>query len=447
MLRARTFGLFLLLATLLIFLPSSLNQFINYDDEEYVVQNPVVNQGLSALGFSWAFASAHAANWHPLTWLSHMLDCDLFHLNPAGHHLVNTLFHAVNAAMLFALILRLTNPLPTAKEPAREPDNVWPAAFTAALFAWHPLHVESVAWVSERKDVLSTFFSLLSLLWYAHYAKKCAQEQAAIDHARWPALDRDYAWALVWFVLALLSKAMPVTLPLVMLLLDFWPLNRWAGGQNWIAPARNLLLEKLPFFVCSGIVCAITILTQHHAESSFANVPLGARLENVVTAYVGYLGKMVWPFHLAIFYPYKPVISQSVVVESALLLAAISWLVWRERRARPWLFVGWLWFLITLVPVIGLIQVGAQSMADSYSYFPSIGIFMAAVFSMQALAGHFPWLTRWLVAVSVAGLVACVLLTERQLGYWRDSESLFRHAIEVEDSELARLDLWLGVAG
>jgi tetratricopeptide (TPR) repeat protein len=440
MLRARTFGLFLLLATLLIFLPSSLNQFINFDDPEYVVQNPMVNQGLSLLGIKWAFASAHAANWHPLTWLSHMLDCDLFHLNPAGHHLVNSLFHAANVALLFALILRLTNPLPAANELVREPDNVWPAALVAALFAWHPLHVESVAWVSERKDVLSTFFSLLSLLCYAQYARKEARASAAINQGGWRVVDRDYALAFFCFVLALMSKAMPVTLPFVMLLLDFWPLNRWAAGQNWIAPARNLLLEKLPFFVCSGIVCAITIFTQHHAESSFANIPLGTRVENVVIAYVDYLGKMVWPFHLAIVYPYKPVTSQGIVVESVLILAAISWLVWRERRASPYLFVGWLWFLITLVPVIGLIQVGSQAMADRYTYFPLIGIFLAAGFSLRALAGHFPMLTRWLVAASAAGLVACVFLTERQLSYWHDSETLFRHSIEVEDSEMARLD-------
>jgi tetratricopeptide (TPR) repeat protein len=399
----------------------------------------VVNQGLSWLGIKWAFAAAHAANWHPLTWLSHMLDCDLFHLNPAGHHLVNSLFHAANAALLFGLILRLVNPPPAANEVPGEPRNIWPAALAAALFAWHPLHVESVAWVSERKDVLSTFFSLLSLFCYAQYARKTATARAAIKVAGLRAVDRDYVLALLYFALALLSKAMPVTLPLVMLLLDFWPLKRWAEDCDRIAAVRYLVLEKLPFFIFSGIVCAITIFTQHHAESSFTNLPFGMRLENVVTAYIGYLHKMIWPVKLAILYPYNPVISQITVLESALLLAAISLLAWRRRHSNPYLIMGWLWFLVTLIPVIGLVQVGAQSMADRYTYFPLIGLFLAAAFAARDLITRFPMSKQWLVSASIFGLVACVFLTERQLTYWRDSESLFGHAIEVEDSEVARI--------
>ncbi len=439
--RSRAFGLLLLFATLLIFLPASFDQFVNFDDPEYVSQNPIVSQGLSWYGLKWAFASAHAANWHPLTWLSHMLDCDLFLLNPAGHHLVNILFHAANTALLFGLILRLTNPLPIDNEPAREPLNIWPAAFAAALFAWHPLHVESVAWISERKDVLSTFFSLLSLLCYAHYARGRTQAKAGPNPDSAQGIKRDYVLALVCFALALLSKSMPVTLPLVMLLLDFWPLNRCVVGRERVAVARQLVVEKLPFFVCSGLSCAITILSQNHAESSFSNIPIGLRLENVVTAYVAYLGKMIWPLHLGAFYPYHPKVPMVFVVESALLLGAISWLTWLKRHSSPYLLVGWLWFLITLIPVIGLIQVGSQSIADRYTYFPLVGIFLAAGFALQALARHFPGMERSLVAVSVAALIACVFLTERQLGYWTNSEALFRHAIEVEDSATARIDL------
>jgi tetratricopeptide (TPR) repeat protein len=444
MMRARTVGLFLLLATLLIFLPGTLNQFINFDDQQYVVENSFVNQGLSLAGIKWAFVSAHAANWHPLTWLSHMLDCDLFRLNPAGHHFVNILFHAANATLLFALLLRLTNPRSPANEPDREPQNVWPAALVAALFAWHPLHVESVAWVAERKDVLSTFFSLLTLFCYAQYGR--THVLGAVANSR-PAAwlrDRDYLLAVLCFVLALLSKAMPVTLPLVMCLLDWWPLNRWASGSNRIAGARQFLLEKLPFFLLSGIVCLITVKTQQHAESTFATIPLGLRLENVVTAYVDYLGKMIWPIHLAILYPYHAEIARTYVVECILMLAAISLLAWRERRGNPYLLVGWLWFLLTLVPVIGLIQVGSQSMADRYSYFPLIGIFLAAAFTLQAIIGRFPWLKRGVVLASLIALVGCVGLTERQLTFWRDSETLFRHSINVEDSAMARISL--GVA-
>jgi tetratricopeptide (TPR) repeat protein len=441
MMRSRAFGLFLLFATLLIFLPASFAQFLNFDDPEYVSENPVVSQGLSWYGLKWAFASAHAANWHPLTWLSHMLDCDLFLLNPAGHHLVNILFHAANAALQFGLILRLTNPLPAADEPAGEPRNIWPAALVAALFAWHPLHVESVAWISERKDVLSTFFTLLTLLCYAQYARGRTQARTGPSQGGVRGMDRDYVLAVICFALALLSKSMPVTLPLVMLLLDFWPLNRGNAGPERFAVARQLVLEKVPFLACSGIVCVITIWSQHHAESSFTNIPIGIRLENVVTGYVAYLGKMIWPLHLAAFYPYHPNIPLVFVLECALLLGAISWLTWLERHSSPYLLVGWLWFLITLLPVIGLIQVGSQSIADRYTYFPLVGIFLGGAFALQALARKFPGSERALVAVGMAVLVGCVCLTERQLGYWTNSEVLFRHAIEVEDSATARIDL------
>ena len=441
--RPRPLGLLLLLVTLVVFLPTTFNQFINYDDGTYVVANPFVNQGLTWLGFKWAFAAAHASNWHPLTWLSHMLDCDLFHLNPAGPHLVNSLFHAANAALVFTLILRFANPAAGVGEPELKPAKLWLAAFVAALFAWHPLHVESVAWVAERKDVLSTFFSLLALLSYLQYARG----RSGLDGSgegetdRVSQAGRHYAFTLIWFVLALLSKPMPVTLPVVMLILDFWPLRRWGAEPGGLKTAGFLLLEKLPFFIFSAVVCVITVFAQHHAESTFANIPPGTRLENALIGYTGYLGKMIWPQDLVILYPYRADIPHTLLAESALILTGISVLAWLERKANPYLLAGWLWFLVTLLPVIGLIQVGAQSMADRYTYFPSIGIFLAAAFSMQALADRFVFLAKWLAGGAIVVLIACLVLTERQLVYWHDSERLFRHAVAVDDSDVARLNL------
>jgi tetratricopeptide (TPR) repeat protein len=439
MLRPRSIGLLLALLTLLVYLPATSNQFVNYDDADYVTDNPFVNQGLSWLGVKWAFTSAHSANWHPLTWLSHMLDCDLFHLNPAGPHLVNILLHALNAALVFALILRLTNP--RAETPGAPKKNLWPAALTAALFAWHPLHVESVAWIAERKDVLSTFFSLLTLWFYTGYAQGHADEAGTGTVSETRPRAWDYGWALGFFAMALMSKAMPVPLPLVLLLLDIWPLRRLSATDCRWKTIWPLLREKIPFFLFSALVCLITIRSQHHAESSLSNVSLGLRLENVTTAYVSYLLKMIWPLHLAVFYPLPAVFAWYRVAASALVLAGISFLAWQGRQSRPWLLVGWLWFLVTLLPVIGLLQVGAQAMADRYSYFPLIGIFIAISFSLSALAAWAPGTKPWITLAAFCLLTACVSLTERQLDYWHDGETLFEQALAVADSDVAHLNL------
>jgi tetratricopeptide (TPR) repeat protein len=422
MFRPRSIGLMLALLTLLVYLPATFDQFIDFDDPDYVADNQVVQNGLTWAGVKWAFTGAHAANWHPLTWLSHMADCDLFRLNPAGPHLVNILFHSVNAALLFTLLFRLTK-------------KMWPSAFVAALFAWHPLHIESVAWVSERKDVLSTFFALLSLLSYTSYVQKDRR------HSFWI--------ALFFFALALLSKPMPVTLPLVMLLLDYWPLNRVKSHQLKIASSTgnqlSTILEKWPFFLLAAASCVVTFFAQQdQAVRSLAVVPLGFRLENMLTSYAGYLWKMVWPLDLAIFYPLRAPIAWHLISESAIILAGVSAIVWRERKHSPWLIVGWLWFLVTLLPVIGLVQVGGQTMADRYSYFPLIGIFLVIAFSAEALAEHFSLIKKWLTPASILILGGCILMTEKQLRYWRDSESLFTHALAVEDSETAHISL--GVA-
>jgi protein O-mannosyl-transferase len=429
MLRPRSIGLLLAFITLLVYLPATSYQFINYDDPAYVTSNSIVQSGLTWVGIKWAFTGAHVSNWHPLTWLSHMVDCELFGLDPAGPHLVNILFHSVNAGLLFALLSRLTNKL-------------WPCAFVAALFAWHPLHVESVAWISERKDVLSTFFELVTLLSYVRYVQE--------NHRR------SFCFALFFYVLALLSKPMPVTLPVVMLLLDYWPLKRVEDYQLKIASATgsepstfnfqlSILLEKWPFFLLAAASCVITFLAQRGtALSSLARVPFSIRLENTLIAYASYLWKMIWPLDLGIFYPLRAPIAWQLIAESAIVLMGISVIVWLERKVSPWLVVGWLWFLITLLPVIGLVQVGAQSMADRYSYFSLIGIFLAIAFSSQALATRFSFLRSWLAAAGVLITAACLMLTERQLHYWHNSETLFTHTLEVDQSDTAHI--CLGIA-
>jgi protein O-mannosyl-transferase len=427
--RPRFIGLLLAFVTLVIYLPATSDQFINYDDPDYVVDNPVVEQGLTWAGLKWAFMGAHDSNWHPLTWLSHMADCDLFRLNPGGPHLVNILFHSLNAALLFLLLFQLT------KKP-------WPSAFVAALFAWHPMHVESVAWIAERKDVLSTFFALLALLSYTRFVQESRR--------------RSYWFALLFFALALLSKPMPVTLPFVMLLLDFWPLNRFEtdplkvpGSPGVVTQSSkyhlSIFWEKWPFFLLAAVSCVITFLAQHAvAVQSLTVVPARLRLENVLTAYAGYLWKMVWPVDLAIFYPLHKSIPSHLIAESAILLAGISIIVWLERKCSSWLVTGWLWFLVTLVPVIGLVQVGGQAMADRYSYFPLVGIFLAVAFSAEAVAGRFAFIKKWSATAAVLILGFCVLLTEKQLRYWRDSEALFTHALTVAQSDTAHISL--GVA-
>jgi Tfp pilus assembly protein PilF len=441
--RPRVIGLSLALATLLAYLPATHDGFINYDDDDYITQNQVVQRGLTWTGVRWAFTTWHASNWHPLTWLSHMTDCELFRLNPGGHHLVNVLFHAANAWLLFMLLLSLT-------------DALWPSAFIAALFAWHPLHVESVAWISERKDVLSTFFALLALLSYVRFARENRR--------------RNFWLAVVFFALGLMSKPMLVTLPFVMLLLDYWPLGRIADcghrlssrardlSELRIADSKNtpvsaaqgltlnrLLLEKWPFFLLAALSSTVTFLAQRNeAVASLAKVPLTVRFENAILAYGGYLGKAIWPVRLAVFYPLSQPIAWSLTAAAAVLIL-ISAAVWLERRRSPWLLVGWLWFLGTLVPVIGLVQVGDQAMADRYGYFPLIGFFIAVAFTIAERTNGFRFLKNVCATTGVLILSACLVLTENQLRYWRDSESLFSHAIAVtKDNALAHLNL--GVA-
>ena len=423
--------LLLVLITLGIYLPVIRHDFVTYDDIGYVTNNQIVQNGLTLAGIKWAFTTLHMANWHPITWVSHMADCELFKLNAGAHHFVNVLFHAANVALLFTLLLRLTK-------------KMWPSALVAALFAWHPLHVESVAWISERKDVLSTFFGLLSLLNYARYAQEQDANSRKLVQKSHPhslpltSHSKFYWLALVFFALGLMSKPMLVTLPFILLLLDYWPLARFSLS----AFPSVFLTEKLPFFLLAAASCVFTFLAQQagHSIASLDEIPLPYRLENALAATAQYLLKMLWPVDLAVIYPLTIIQPATWMLALAVLILTSAGVWLAHNHNRCWL-AGWFWFLGTLVPVIGIVQVGGATMADRYTYIPSIGIFIAVVFGLHSL----PRLKIIFPVVSTLALIACVLLTEKQLGYWRNSETLFRHTLAVtENNEIAHLNL--GVA-
>jgi tetratricopeptide (TPR) repeat protein len=452
--RPRLIGLLLALITLLAYLPVAHNGFLNYDDQVYVTENRVVQNGLTWAGVKWAFTTGHASNWHPVTWLSHMLDCEWFGLNAGAHHSVNLLLHSANAVLLFLLLLRLTSPRPGAKAGASSPPAgaLWPSAFVAALFAWHPLHVESVAWISERKDVLSTCFALLSLLAYVR-AVTGDKWQVARTETNAPAVSRftfhvsHFYWlALFFFALGLMSKPMLVTLPFVMLLLDYWPLQRLSTRNPQLSTCQRLVLEKWPFFLLTIISCVVTFLVQRHGEAvmTFQQFPLHLRAANALIAYERYLGKTFWPSGLAILYPLPNHLSwiRAMAATAIGLLGGISWFIWRIHRQYPCLLAGWLWFLGTLVPVIGLVQVGSAAMADRYTYFPLVGVFIAVAFGVRDLAKRFQLPKAAVAAAAALTLAGCLVLTENQLRYWHDSESLFAHtlAVTVEDNPYAQIN-------
>ena len=432
MCRPRFVALLLALITLVAYLPVTRDSFLELDDSGYVTENHVVRNGLTWAGVKWAFTTWHARYyWHPLTWLSHMADCELFGLNPGAQHYINVLFHTANVVLLFLLLLRLTSEL-------------WPAAFVAALFAWHPLHVESVAWIAERKDVLSTFFALLTLLAYTRYAQSVTSDKWQVARtekiAPVPALSRVtchvslfYGLALFFFALGLMSKPMLVTLPFVMLLLDYWPLQRMTSDQWSVSKVLRLALEKWPFFLLLVVSCVLTFFGQrnHGAVVTFQDYPLNLRLGNALLSYMLYLGKAIWPTKLAVIYPLQRQLPWVEVTVAVIFLVVITWLVWNLRWRYPYLLVGWLWFLGTLVPVIGLIQSGVQAMADRFTYFPLVGMFIAVTFLCR------DWVVRVRlrpVTLATAGsliLTGCLLATEHQLSYWKDSETLFSHVIAV----------------
>jgi protein O-mannosyl-transferase len=441
----------LLMLVVFTFLPIRNNDFIFYDDPGYVTGNPHVQAGLTGENIQWAMSSTVGGNWHPLTWLSHMLDCQWFGLNPRGHHLTSLLFHAVNTILIFLVLEGMTG--------ARGR-----SFFVAAMFGLHPTHVESVAWVSERKDVLSTLFWMLTLWAYARYAQGRSRAEGrgpgaesgnrALVSRPLGAAKRsedgstfDYCLALLFFALGLMSKPMLVTLPFVLLLLDFWPLNRFQ-----INGPVKLVAEKVPFYLFSAAVCIITIPAQKAAAGvrTMADFPLMVRLENIPVSYCRYLGKLFWPVNLPFFYPHPGHWPPVAVLGAALLLLGIFICAWMTRHDHPYFLVGWCWFVGTLVPVIGLLQVGFQSMANRYTYVPFIGIFLALAWGAQALTQH--WRHRFFVlfTLATAAILICIPVTRVQIGYWKDSEILFQYASVVIKNNWeahARLGLVLSKEG
>jgi Flp pilus assembly protein TadD len=421
-------------------------RFITFDDDDYVTENAYVRKGLTFKGLTWAFTTTHAHNWHPLTWLSHMLDVELFGLKPGWHHLMNLFFHVANTLLLFLILNRMTKAL-------------WQSAFVASLFALHPLHVESVAWVAERKDVLSTFFWMLTMGAYVYYVER-------------PGIQR-YPIVLLLFALGLMAKPMLVTLPFVLLLLDYWPLHRLqpvrheeyfpAHAEKSKKTAKKkqqaiekessdteakkaftdvryfswpylkpLLREKTPLFLLIVLFSATTLYAQQRVMKPMELYPLGGRIANALISYVSYIGKMFWPEKLAIFYPYgnEGILSWQAAGAALLLLAITALTVWKARR-YPYLVVGWLWYLGTLVPVIGLVQVGLQTMADRYTYVPLIGIFIMIAWGVPDLLAKWRYRSNALIVSATAIIAILTAVTWFQVQHWKNDITLYGHAAAV----------------
>ena len=456
--------IFLAATALIAFWQVNQCDFINYDDPSYVTENSHIRNGITTEAIRWAFTTGYAANWHPVTWISHMLDVQLFGLKPRWHHLTNLLFHIANTLLLFFVFHRMT------KAP-------WKSAFVAALFALHPLHVESVAWVSERKDVLSTFFWMLAMGAYIHY----------VAHPRL----KNYLAVLVFFALGLMAKPMLVTLPFVLLLMDYWPLQRFEpkksakqinieaseqgaenreraqlsarkrkgrsskmlAGQGMVKEAkpadnkcqwalvRPLLLEKIPLFALTALSCTVTFIAQQKggAVRSIEAFSPGIRIANAFVSYIVYIGKTIWPINLAVFYPHPASLPPWQVLGAVLFLGAVTFAVIRTAKRFPYLATGWLWFAGTLAPVIGIVQVGAQAMADRYTYIPLIGLFVMAAWGIPELlekwrSTRFPTLRKGaLFAASGLVLLSLFIVTRTQVGYWRNDIALYDHSVKVTD--------------
>jgi hypothetical protein len=380
-------------------------QFINLDDWGYVFRNANVMNGLSVEGIQWAFTTTHMNNWQPITWISHMLDCSLFGVDPGAHHVVNVALHAANSILVFFVLLRFTG-------------CCLKSAFVAAVFAVHPLHVESVAWISERRDVLSTLFGLLTLLAYARFIRR--------PSPLW------YGVALVSFALGLLSKPMLVTLPFVLLLLDFWPAGRIAGWRDF----GRRTLEKFPFFLLSAAACVVTYVSQEQSGAMAVVQPLDLRIANAFVSYVRYMGKSLVPINLAIKYPYPVSIPLAHTLGSALFLGLVTTAALWLAKTRPYLAVGWFWFLGTLFPVIGLVKVGTQAMADRYMYIPLIGLLIATAWGIPPLLKGIPYRRALLSVSALLCILILALLTRIQVGYWHDSVALYEHTAAVTNDNI-----------
>jgi protein O-mannosyl-transferase len=452
-------GLVLVLMTMAIYWPAMRGAFVSFDDPVYITANPRVQHGLTLENIRWACWNPVCCNWHPLTVWSHMLDCQLFGLNPWGHHLTSVLMHALNAGLVFALLQLMTG-------------AAWRSLLVAAFFAVHPLRVESVAWVSERKDVLSAFFGLLALIAYARYARCRSPKsevrspkvegggqrtenrgQKSVVSGQWSLFPLpssiSYLLCLAFFALGLMSKPVLVTWPFVMLLLDYWPLQRLqlSNQHSKLRTLFPLLLEKLPFFVLAALGSVVTFLVQQRVGALAAGeyFPLGARVGNALISYARYLRNVLWPADLAIFYPHPGQWPPGKVLLAGGLILGLSVLVWAGRRRAPFLLMGWLWYCGTLVPVSQVVQTGGHGMADRYTYLPSIGLLMLMILGAHELTRGWRYRVLALAVAGNAAIVLCLALTWQQIAFWKDSEVLFRHAAAVtENNYLAHYNL--GVA-
>lgn len=443
--------LLLAVVTAALFWPVRRHDFINYDDQHYVTKNPHVQAGLTKEGIGWAFGKLTGDNhtyWHPITWLSHMLDCELFHRadgtpDAGKHHLVNVFFHVLNTLLVFIVLTKLTG-------------GVWRSAMVAALFAWHPLQVGTVAWIAERKNVLGTFFGLLAMLLYVFYAQRARSQTSSSKAGSW----MYYILAIVLFALSLMCKPILITLPCVLLLIDFWPLRRVPSSKvlahvhqvqsassphdevNVMQRLVALLLEKLPFFALAAVSSWITIKSHQKLDLISSHFTWGQRLSNTVVGYWQYVRKTFWPNDLTVYYPMPDSWPLWMVLGAVIFLLVVSFLAIRYHRGRPYLFVGWFWFIGTLVPFIGLVQVNDQAMSDRFAYVPLIGFFVAMVWA----GADWLWrsekyiFARYLLPGVAA--VGCLIVTRGELGHWRDSEALFRRALVVtKKNNIAHINL------
>lgn len=403
-------GLLLVLATLVAYWQVMGYPFITFDDDLYVTSNSYVLQGLNPSSIKWAFSLNDAVYWQPLTWLSHMLDIELYGLNSGMHHSTNLIFHILNSLLLFFVLHRMTG-------------TIWRSVFVAACFALHPLNVESIAWVAERKNALSTFFWMLTMLSYTHYVERPG-------HLRYLSL-------VVCFILGLMVKPMLVTLPFVLLLLDFWPLNRWrfgSTGSRSSTPSWQLLLEKTPLFAIALLSIWISTLSVYRlgVVTSVQLKPFGLRISNALISYVNYLGKILWPADLAFLYPYPITVSLWQTIGSGFLLLVFSAAFFIKLDKAPYLGVGWLWYLGTLVPVMGLVQAGFwPAMADRFAYVPAIGIFILIAWGLPRLVAGWRFRNKILGPAAIGVLIFFMTMTSIQVRYWRDSKALYEHALRV----------------
>jgi hypothetical protein len=399
----------LALLVFIVYWPVKSYDFLLFDDDEYVTNNPHVQAGLTSDAIRWAFTSFEHANWHPLTWLSHILDCTLFGLDAGKHHAVNVALHIANSILLYGVLKRMTH-------------RFWRSAIVAALFALHPLHVESVAWVAERKDVLSMLFGLLTCWAYSGYSRR---------HQSWR-----YVAVLMLFAAALLAKPMMVTLPFVLLLLDYWPLRRLAPDQGigFLQRLSPLLVEKIPLFALTSVSIVFTMKAQA-LGGAVHELPFQVKATNAALAYGEYLIKMLVPVRLAAFYPYRTdLLSWGSMTTALVVTGLLAGLIFAGRK-RPYWIVGWAWYLGMLIPVIGFIQAGAQSMADRYTYMPIVGIFIAVVWGAADFASRLQYGTKLLATVTAAALFACTILSAQQVTIWMNTETLFRHALDVSSGD------------